>query len=248
MGTTKHPAPRSAAVPGTKQQPASPPVQVPQPYRPLPARQSVQPKMPPVYRAPATRSLPHTAIQPKGEKITRPKKQKHPRLDMTLVGQGRDAELLSEQNFEFYTATEREGFRIEADANGRVTLDRATGKVMPDGQYMFLMDKHGNIYLHPEGMGPTGKKAHHSSLSGGKRPSAAGELEVRGGKVVVLNNESGHYMPESSHTDLVKEELRSQGFDVSGVKIQIKTPQVAPYRVVKNRLTVRKLGGFPTVI
>jgi hypothetical protein len=89
-----------------------------------------------------------STLQMKGAKIALPKGQKLPRLDMTLVGQGTDHELSKEQNFEYYTAQEMENIRIEADETGRVMFDASNNVVVPDGEYLFLMDKHGNIFLH----------------------------------------------------------------------------------------------------
>jgi hypothetical protein len=55
-------------------------------------------------------------------------------------------------------------------------------------------------------------------------------------------------MPTETEVNLVEQQLVAQGFDTARIVKNIKTPQVPPYRVEKDMLTVRKLAGYVTKI
>jgi uncharacterized Zn-binding protein involved in type VI secretion len=84
----------------------------------------------------------------------------------------------------------------------------------PDGEAIYVMDEHGNMYVHEN---PQVGRIHHSSLAGGKKPAGAGHITADNGKVTGLNEQTGHFGENqpSGRSDLVKDELGSQGVDTT---------------------------------
>jgi RHS repeat-associated protein len=79
-----------------------------------------------------------------------------------------------------------------------------------DGRAIFTMDKHGNIYAsNYQGAGDF----HHSTLANGQPVAAAGELTVKNGNVTHVNNNSGHYQPQITHSENINNELKSHGIN-----------------------------------
>jgi hypothetical protein len=125
---------------------------------------------------------------------------------------------------------DREPYRIEArpvkigdkmevrlvDANGDLFDTR--GAAAHDGSScaIFVMNEQGEIFS------STFQEVaylHHSSLSGGEKVAAAGELVVENGKLLAITNRSGHYRPGPKLTDQAIQSLREQGLDLAGVKV-----------------------------
>lgn len=91
-----------------------------------------------------------------------------------------------------------------------------------EGRAIYVMDQHGNFYaskFHQVG------KFHHSSLIAGGPVAAAGEIEVKNGKLVAISDKSGHYRPKRSFTNQALHELKKRGMGLSDVKRDF----VAPY-------------------
>jgi len=85
--------------------------------------------------------------------------------------------------------------------------------VRKDGA-IFVMDGKGRIYASMEN---EPGKFHHSSLLGGKPTAMAGHMIVQDGKLVHINNKSGHYMPDLDQLQQMRQHLTGQGMDLSGV-------------------------------
>ena len=69
------------------------------------------------------------------------------------------------------------------------------------------MDEFGNLYAGDQQFGVQ----HHSSFLGGRTVTAAGELEVRDGRLLVWSDRSGHYLPHAEINDSALDLLRRQG-------------------------------------
>jgi hypothetical protein len=69
---------------------------------------------------------------------------------------------------------------------------------LPDGTYNFVIDPVGEIIL-----GIQNTRYPHPSLLGGKTPRVklAGEIHIRAGKLVLINNRSGHFSPSREALD-----------------------------------------------
>ena len=74
---------------------------------------------------------------------------------------------------------------------------------LANGQYMYVVEPNGNIVFGVRGKDPiTGEtlRMPHPTLIGGANPqvSAAGIVDIRGGRIYSVNNQSGHFQPNSS--------------------------------------------------
>lgn len=81
-----------------------------------------------------------------------------------------------------------------------------------NGVWMFVLTPEGQFYVAPET-----ERTKHSSLA--KTVLAAGELEVRSGILVYLNNRSGHFRPHPDSLSYVVQKLFEKGVDVSRAQI-----------------------------
>lgn len=87
---------------------------------------------------------------------------------------------------------------------------------------IFVMDAQGKIYVYDgDYLSETMELIFHSSLLAGKPVASAGEIFVKGGKVVEINDRSGHYHPSPEIFGQVVEELRRRGVKLE--KEQIRT-------------------------
>lgn len=71
----------------------------------------------------------------------------------------------------------------------------ASGEQVPDGQYNFVMDGDGIIYIHKHVDDEASRwgRVHHSSFLHGAPVAAGGELKFLGGKLKQGNTRTGHY-------------------------------------------------------
>ncbi|WP_216902286.1 alpha/beta hydrolase, partial [Nocardia alni] len=80
----------------------------------------------------------------------------------------------------------------------------------PSGRSIFVMDEFGNLYA---GTLKPGVR-HHSSFLGGRTVTAAGEIAVRGGRLIAMGDRSGHYLPRAEINDYALDVLRHQGLHI----------------------------------
>ena len=79
------------------------------------------------------------------------------------------------------------------------------------GTYTYVLDKNGNIVFGKRVNPNDGRKrAPHPTLIGGKDPTVqcAGMIEFKKGRIVSVNNNSGHYRPNSKSMDKVDKALK----------------------------------------
>ncbi|MFC9440040.1 hypothetical protein, partial [Nocardia sp. NPDC057030] len=102
--------------------------------------------------------------------------------------------------------------RLFRAADGRLfdTAQIASAREGGDARAIFVMDEFGNLYAGDQELG----SLHHSSFLGGRTVTAAGELEVRDGRLVVLSDRSGHYLPRGELNDFAVDLLRRQGLSL----------------------------------
>lgn len=111
----------------------------------------------------------------------------------------------SSKNFSLLKNTlpvSREGKLLGSISNGKIAMN---GSTMPAGRFDFVVMQDGQILL--------GRK--HTFLSGGADVFAAGELKIRGGYIVDINNLSGHYVPSIQQSRSYLNIFNSFGADVS---------------------------------
>jgi len=76
--------------------------------------------------------------------------------------------------------------------------------------YIYVMDVQGNIYVSDSAPGVF----HHSSFLAGQPVAAAGEISVVNGRLMLINDYSGHYLPTDVNNQQVVTELRRRGVEV----------------------------------
>jgi hypothetical protein len=89
------------------------------------------------------------------------------------------------------------------------------------GRAIFVMDENGNLFA------STYQHAgdfHHSSFFSGGDVAAAGELVVKDGKIEIVTDRSGHYLPSNSRTQQMLDQLASQGIDMRDVIVDLFIP------------------------
>jgi len=91
-----------------------------------------------------------------------------------------------------------------------------------EGRAIFVMDENGNFYASTF---QRFQHFHHSSLLAGGEVAGAGELVVRNGRIELLTDQSGHYMPGRSRTQQILEQLASQGIEIDPAKVQLIAPE-----------------------
>jgi len=117
-----------------------------------------------------------------------------------------------------YMVSARDGKLIGAD--GR-PLDTSLAVPMkygsPTGRGIYVMDEAGNIYINEI---PNYRFKHSSFLNKGEI-AAAGEITIKDGKLIYINANSGHYLPEDRlFLNQILNQLQEMGIDISDVKIE----------------------------
>ncbi len=71
-----------------------------------------------------------------------------------------------------------------------------------NGSFMYVIDENGNLLIGTR----NGGKMPHPTLIGGTDPKVqcAGMIEIRKGKIVMVNNASGHYKPSAKSLKIVE--------------------------------------------
>ncbi|MGF6907847.1 hypothetical protein [Fusobacterium sp. PH5-44] len=69
-----------------------------------------------------------------------------------------------------------------------------------NGQYMYAINKEGQIIIGTRAKQLIGTHVPHPTLIGGKNPvvKGAGIIEIRGGKIYKIDNASGHFKPDNN--------------------------------------------------
>jgi hypothetical protein len=83
------------------------------------------------------------------------------------------------------------------------------------------MDENGNLFA------STYQRAgdfHHSSFFSGGDVAAAGELVVKDGKIEIVTDRSGHYLPSHFRTQQMLDQLANQGIDMRDVLVDLFRP------------------------
>src|SRR5262249_34391235 len=134
-------------------------------------------------------------------------------MEMTGHGRGVDAHY----PVKIYEGAELEARRVVSGPNGELIYAESRLPVR-DGEYIYVMDKHGNIFIDKPQFG----EVHHSSLAGGGKPAAGGQMNVAHGKPVKLDEITGHYGDNQprGRSEVVKQELSDQGVDVSKARTE----------------------------
>lgn len=130
----------------------------------------------------------------------------------------------------YLTPTNR--YRFQTSVQDEL-LYNANHEIMPDGDYIYVTDKQNNLYVASE-HGESSKLAHfhHSSFLAGEHILCGGDMVVKNGKIVMINNGSGHYLPGVISLYTTIEILRKK--KILDQDVQIKVFGVPPIPGIKN--------------
>ncbi|MEM6831200.1 MAG: polymorphic toxin-type HINT domain-containing protein, partial [Bacteroidota bacterium] len=81
----------------------------------------------------------------------------------------------------------------------------------------YVMTGDGRIFHH--NINDNTKDIRHSSFNSGEPVTSAGDMIIKEGKLIYIDNSSGHYKPSLERTLYIVKELESRGIDVSSVEI-----------------------------
>lgn len=128
-----------------------------------------------------------------------------------LIGEERDARKLTFDNKEkiwrdkdglpYDTATENKKYNIKK----QTICDVAAEKLWGISPGIWVVDTLGNLYTSVE---QSPGVFHHSSFMAGGLVRAAGQIVFKNGKIIHVNNSSGHYKPDQESLNAVIKNLR----------------------------------------
>lgn len=148
------------------------------------------------------------------------------------------SEIYPGQKIKYCSPEEAEIYRVnfDRDRTGKIILKDESGNRLNltknaenksinlgregNSNPIFVMDLEGNIYIR-EGT----KDFYHSSFLKGKDVAAAGEIKIKNGKIVAINNRSGHYWAgnvrysDSLSTVQFLNRLKQLGIDISQIDV-----------------------------
>lgn len=119
----------------------------------------------------------------------------------------------------YFDEEERKAYKLNFK-DGKVYLN---GQMLPhltpdedpnsEIDYMYTMDKKGNLYVYENG--PLAScRVHHSSFVDGEPVTGAGHFRIQQGEITYASNCSGHYHPTDLLLDQVLEVLNKNGVEV----------------------------------
>ncbi|MEN8907608.1 MAG: hypothetical protein ABF289_16780 [Clostridiales bacterium] len=112
---------------------------------------------------------------------------------------------LTSSELEIYKIHIKDGLLYNFKGN---LLDTSRGWTLHNLQSagIYVMDEFGNLFVsisHTE-------KFHHSSFLSGKPVAGAGEIIIEKGKLIFINNKSGHYTPNCLYLTQVRSRFKKE--------------------------------------
>lgn len=132
-----------------------------------------------------------------------------------------------------------------ADATIGLFTTRPEETERGDGYMHFAMDRRGRIYCGFNRRAGRSDNFVHSSFFAGADVMAAGMMKIKGGAVVGINNDSGHYRPEGRHMAMVLQRLRLYGAPLGNVSVGQINPNNGTIVATHKAQTVLNWNGFP---
>jgi hypothetical protein len=111
-------------------------------------------------------------------------------------------------------------------------------------QYPYAMDKYGNLLsaLDTVVKQETGRNFNHSTFNAGKEVICAGMIGAKNGRLVSIDNTSGHYKPTKDNLWRAVAILGTAGVDLTGVTCQVLVPN--PKKPGKSIMYTYDAAGF----
>lgn len=130
---------------------------------------------------------------------------------------------------QFTTYAQRRPFHASFGSDGSIRMVDPTHREFVSGhtgEMIFAASHDDQVFVGIKNLG----KFHHSTFMGGDAVQSAGTLKLDKGRIVEINDHSGHYTPGVPEMKAMVRLLQKQGVDVSGiiVKTQGTKPMPAP--------------------
>jgi hypothetical protein len=122
----------------------------------------------------------------------------------------------SQNRVKYFSYQERKKFLVTIGPDGLLYRNGRTFSAKPT---MYVMDKDGNFYVYPSVLYKE-NFTFHSSFFEGEPVAAAGIMTVIKGKITYIDRSSGHYRPSKKHLRKAVDRLKSNGADMSGVRVE----------------------------
>jgi len=122
------------------------------------------------------------------------------------------------QNVKYLTGSERDSKELVVRDGllvNKVTGERFNTGDKSDGA-IYVIDSQGRMYASTENQLGV---FHHTSFTGGEPVASAGHVVVKDGKLLHINNASGHYRPDVGMLQQGVEVLADRGLDMGEVRI-----------------------------
>jgi hypothetical protein len=94
----------------------------------------------------------------------------------------------------------------------------APNPVAPGSRYPYAIDDYGNFFTKEEGS-TRAPKFNHSSFNAGKSVTCAGMTAILNGRLLYLDNNSGHYKPTKQNLHTAVKVLAQEGIDLSSTGV-----------------------------
>lgn len=134
--------------------------------------------------------------------------------------------LTKNQRLEFLV-TVRNGIMLDGSLERFTTktASAAGGTGHYSDEHIWAMDVYGNIYVRRGDAG----RWHHSSFTRGQDVICAGEIGVRDGVLLRLNNGSGHYKPTADALHRACQRLAGDGVSFANAVVETVHPPAGPF-------------------
>lgn len=148
--------------------------------------------------------------------------QQYPVVELKEGKREKDLDKAKAGAYRDLTDEEREAKRlvikngIVFDRTGSIVEETKNDAVGHKDKINYVMDPHGNFYLFDEYKFP---EIRHSSIFAGKPVAGAGEISIKGGHIVYIDSDSGHYS-SSRLMPYVQQELQNDGVDLRSVDVE----------------------------
>ena len=140
----------------------------------------------------------------------------------------------------YMDAEQREKYLLSSSGG---VLRNSTGDLFDTGKdsHLIVMDKKGRMYA-----GPAEKVVRHSFFLAGNPVAAAGLIQAKGGKVTIVQNDSGHYQVPQDYFNQLGKELKRLGVEVAPNAAQNDTARLTSKQITKR--FKKQHGNKPDVI
>ncbi|MFZ4622621.1 MAG: hypothetical protein ACOYNF_00130 [Rhodoferax sp.] len=154
--------------------------------------------------------------------------------DLTEIEFSKLAQTLSSKyNVLFMNKIQRLDYLVYVNSDDEGKLYKSDGQVLdttqnqstwaPTSSWLWTMDRHSNLYVLEQDYlnAQTKTQVNHSSVSAGREIICGGVMKVLQGKIVEIDNSSGHYKPDPTRLLVALESLQSEGCDLSTATISV---------------------------